>query len=352
MAITKANRLAVLSQIKNKTKDPAVIAQFESYLDDNSPLGDTLQQMFFAQSEATKLVQQVRAEEQKLAEERTKLVTDYNNLQTWRATVESELTSAKQQANNVAIAANKKIAELKSKAEADSLDLKDFNVTFDLAAIPTPTNPTNNSTNNPQKKEASPMSNNQPQPNQEEAGRALIKGLTGLVSLTQSHRNLFGQDLDVDGLVDRALAENRGYLEVYEELYNPQAKREEIANKSIEDRINQKAQELFEQKLSTLIDPSGKSQSIGDFSRIMAPESPVFKGLGATAKDDPQYRNDPRFMTTIPPVPQPTNNPNDPNNPNPNPTNPIVPQQSPIVRQQEELEWAKEFGTNLMNKAS
>lgn len=356
MPVTRANRLAVLSQLKKATKDSEVIKQFEQFLDDSNPLGDSLQSMFFAQSDYTKNMKALQAEQARLEAERAKLATDYQNLQSWRTTAEQTTEQAKQQAQQAiaaVIAQTKgKIEELKTKAQKEELTINDFNLSFDptITAAITSASPNPTTTPNPTpapaptaKKESPAMNpTSTPPQDQAQAGMALIEGIASLFELSHAHEDLFGAKLDTAGLIRRAAAEGRDVREMYTELYDPESKRKEVEEKRFNDLVAQKVEEQVNSRLASIVDPSGKSQNLGDFSRIMQPSSPVFSNLGMMAKDDPQYKGDPRFAM---PIQGQVNTGQD----NSQAQSHQV-QLPPIHSNNEDLEIAKEFMANLASR--
>lgn len=123
-------------------------------------------------------------------------------------------------------------------------------------------------------------------PNPDEAGRAFIQGIGKLFKLQADHRNLFKEDLDIDALIATALQENRPVDEIYAETHDIAGKLKEVETARFEQAVNERVDKLVNEKLSSIVDPSGKSSHIGDFSSLMSKsQSPIFAGLGQSAKD-------------------------------------------------------------------
>ena len=175
-----------------------------------------------------------------------------------------------------------------------------------------------------------------PNTNPDDAGRAFIQGIGKLFKLQNDHRNLFKEELDVDALLNTALQEGRPIEDVYNDSFDVAAKQKELEQSRFEAAVNAKVDELVTAKLSTMIDPSGKSAHIGDFASLMKKEtSPVWSGLGMTAKElNPDFRamtmtqeeadaERAKFQTSVSPVPN---------------------------QRQEEMEIAAEFANNLAKR--
>jgi len=346
MAVSKIQRSSLLSQINKRVKNPELVKKFEEILADDIA-AEELNSMFLSRSEATKLVQDIKRQESELAAQQQKLATDYANLQAWEVRAKQEEITARQQAIEVAKEAHGLVGRLREKALADTLtvaDLEDAYKNPKIASLATSPTPTPTPAPTPAAKKESPtpkeppMSNpsTTPNTNPDDAGRAFIQGIGKLFKLQNDHRNLFKEELDVDALLNTALQEGRPIEDVYNDSFDVAAKQKELEQSRFEAAVNAKVDELVTAKLSTMIDPSGKSAHIGDFASLMKKEtSPVWSGLGMTAKElNPDFRamtmtqeeadaERAKFQTSVSPVPN---------------------------QRQEEMEIAAEFANNLAKR--
>ena len=296
MPPSKIQRSSILAQVSKRVKNPELIKNLEALLADDSA-AEELSSMFLSRSEATKLVQSVKAQESEVEAQRQKLASDYSNLQAWEIRAKQEEITAKNQAIEVAKEAQRVLGELQGKASRDELTKADLDAAYanpklaSLASsttVPVTSVPSTPPTPATQVKEKSMPSNpsTSSTPNPDEAGRAFIQGIGKLFKLQADHRSLFKEDLDIDALIATALQENRPVDEIYAETHDIAGKLKEVETARFEQAVNERVDKLVNEKLSSIVDPSGKSSHIGDFSSLMSKsQSPIFAGLGQSAKD-------------------------------------------------------------------
>lgn len=352
MAITNARRLSIVAEARKKNPTPEFLAQLEAQLDDSSPTAAMFQDMFYAQSEATRLMQEAKnaqrlADEAKLAAEK-----QTKDLTVWKFQAEQAVQQADARAATVARKALDKIESLKAKASTEAgASLEDFTLDptlITLAAqapiggtVAPPPNPTTPNPTTPQGV-TPPMPNNNSNPNDSPGD---VTFAARMFNIPTQHFQLFGTLPDMETIMLEANRQGRDPHDVWKETYNIDAKRAELEQAKIDKVVNERVEAAVQAKLQELA-PNLQSSSIGDFSKVMESfKSPALRhvGPGNNAMDlDEQFRG--RHSQGVTP-------PN--SNPTPDPVAPgtLAQRQSPRTQANEEAEWAKDFGDRLANIA-
>lgn len=349
MAITNARRLSIIAEARKKNLSPEAITQLETQLDDSSPTAAMFQDMFYAQSEATRLMQEAK-QAQKLADDAkaaAKKQTD--ELTVWKFQADQAVQKADARAASVARKALDKIENLKAKASTETgVALEDFTLDptlITLAAqatgepiITAPPSQPNNSpapggTNNmPNNSNQGANQGNQSSPND-------ITFAARMFNIPTLHFQMFGEMPDMQTIMIEANNNNEDPHDTWERIYNIPAKRQSIEQAKIDKMVEERVATQLQAKLQELA-PNLQSSSVGDFSRVMESfRSPALRnvGPGNNAIDlDETFRG-----RQGQPAPR--------DNPTPDPAAPGTLAQRQTVRSSanEELEWAKDLGDRL-----
>lgn len=224
----------------------AAIKTLQSAAENDKQIGDTLLRSVSATAENTRRAQELQRERDSLQKEidaeKAKIAAYSKQLETWRGEITQEVSESREQAQK-AIA---KLAELRGKALAAGT-LTESDLAFE--DILKPSRP-------PVSPQSSPSAPAQKFLTQEEAlqfGQSTLSGVAGLFELAEEHKELFGNRLPVAQLMQQAQASGRPLLEVYNETYNPDARRRELQDQALTRRAEEMAAQLVEQKMKDIL---------------------------------------------------------------------------------------------------
>lgn len=360
MAITNARRLSIIAEARKKNLPSETITQLEAQLDDASPTAAMFQDMFYAQSEATRLMQDAKQAQRLADEAKANAEKQTKDLTVWKFQAEQAVQQADARAATVARKALDKIESLKAKASTEAgASLEDFTLDptlISLAAQATgtgtmvtpPTQATQSIQSTTPPIQSTPQGATPPMPNNNSNNDSPgdVNFAARMFNIPTQHFQLFGTMPDMEMIITEANRRQIDPHDVWKETYNIDAKRAELEQAKIDKVVNERVEAAVQAKLQELA-PNLQSSSIGDFSKVMESfRSPALRhvGPGNNAMDlDEQFRG--RHS-------QGTNNP-PPNNPSPDPVAPgtLAQRQSPRTQANEEAEWAKDFGDRLANIA-
>lgn len=316
MPITKASRLSIFNQLIKA--DPQSKEYWEKALDDSSPTAQTMETMFLNRND-------FQREQAKLNQEKAALQAEKQQLNTWKQSQEAHistiLTQAQQQVAQAALMAKTPLEKLQAaKAKADRgevLTYEDLQVDSSVQAFAQTHAPQAQAQGMNQFAQSNlghfaapsqavsnlqapvqPAQSAQQQMSPEQFAQLLVDEVTQLRKIELDHYKLFGEWMDTPTIVNMARKDGRSLLDVYNETYNPEAKRQEVETAL----FNAKVEEAAKAKISEILssqDPSGKSNSLADFGMLTStnPQS----GSPALKYSGPEFtaaNMDPLFATT------------------------------------------------------
>lgn len=317
MPISKPSRLNIANRVI--AANPAVKDDIMKWLDDSNPAAQVFETMFMAREDYSQGMNNLQTQQ-------TQVQQQQQLLQQQRANYEQQLTQQVQQARAAVGVAVSKVQSIQAKVKSEQ-DLTDADFALDsgllsFAAMPQQGQqgqgqgmniPGLQQQNNlwgqpgaqgpgqgqqgyqPQYQQPVAPQQQQGQVTPDQLIQTIISGFAEVDQIGHEHQQLFGTYLNKKDLVTEATRQGRPVQEVYNEIYNPQLKRQELEAQKFQQTVDAAVQAKVQEMLSGK-DPSGQASTLGALGNLFnqAPEdSPAFANMGqdhTAANLDPSFR--------------------------------------------------------------
>lgn len=362
MPITNAKRLAIVAEARKRNIAADEIAKLEATLDDSSPTAAMFQDMFYAQSESTRLYQQAKQLEADALATKTAAEQQINQLRAWEFQAKQGVAAAEARAAQVAKTAQDSVEAFRTKAlnaaaNQQPIDLSELRLDPTIATLATQATVG-----------AAPLTGMQQQPPSVvptvAGGQGGQNGLqqpvatnpagdvgvvANLLNLPYEHHKLFGSFPDMKFIVEESNRTQEDPMIIWERTYNVGAKRAEIETANFNAKVQAEAERIANEKLAAISVNGQQASGWGDMSKLQGVmdtfASPALRhtGQGNNAADlIPGFANK-HNSNQFAQQPQPAaqGQPSAPRT--------LAMPQTPGNVMSEEAQWAAEFGENLIN---
>jgi len=290
-------RASLLSQVKEKAGARAKkedVEAFERLLSEDSSIGDFLQQLMMTTPDYTKRMAQV-GEQMKALEKRE------SELESWKEKTEAHynksLSSLQQVINThlTTLEAVKKKALTEGGASVEELTVPAQLLAF--AAMPIDSSSSlgeggkggeGGSGKESSKSQSQAPQSQAPQSQEKQTQKigdmgnneiteqtvlnAAISGFGAMYDLERMHRKLFAgtehEDVNFSDIVSQAQQEGVSVADIYNRLYNPQARKAELDSIELEKAIEARAEKLYQERISKH-DPLTGQGGFNDFTSLL-----------------------------------------------------------------------------------